>query len=380
METGECFSTHPLLSGISLENQIMANLNWPNDLLEWYSYNKRSMPWRDNPLPYYVWVSEVMLQQTQVDTVIPYFERFITKFPNLELLANADLQDVLKMWEGLGYYARARNFHKAVGIVIQELHGKIPDNFDDLRQLPGLGDYTAAAVASIAYGQKIPVVDGNVLRVFARFWGIKQDIKTNSVKTKIFNRLKTVIKPVESSDFNQSLMELGALICRPKHPLCPQCPIQNECIAFEKGITDKLPNVKRKAKVPTYQYGACVIWHGDKFLISKRENDVMLGGLWEFPGGRLDGKHNLQKQSYELVKSVTNFEFQILKNSYKIKHTYSHFKIELIAFKCELVDTESSPTRMIKHCNDLRWITFSEVINYPFDKATLKVIDQVARE
>ncbi len=353
---------------------MMANLNWANDLLEWYSCNKRSMPWRETPLPYYVWVSEVMLQQTQVDAVIPYFERFIAKFPDLTHLANSKLQDVLKMWEGLGYYARARNLHKAAAIVVNELGSVIPDNFDDLRQLPGLGDYTAAALASIAYGQKIPVVDGNVLRVFARFWGIRQDIKTSGVKTEIFNRLKIAIKSTNPSDFNQSLMELGALICRPKNPLCLQCPIQKECIAFRKGITDKLPNVKPKAKTSTYQYGACVIWHDDKFLISRRDNDKMLGGLWEFPGGRLEGKSNLKKQSYELVKSITNSEFNMLKNSYKIKHTYSHFKIELTAFKCELIDAESTVSKMIKQDGSLQWITLSEVINYPFDKATLKVL------
>ena len=337
------------------------------------------MPWRDNPLPYYIWVSEVMLQQTQVETVIPYFKRFITRFPDLNTLANSDFQDVLKMWEGLGYYARARNFHKAASLVIQEGNGVIPDNFEDLRKLPGLGDYTAAAVASIAFGQKIPVVDGNVLRVFARFWGIKEDIKTNSVKRHIFDRLKNVISTSRPSDFNQAIMELGALVCRPKNPLCPQCPLQKQCVAFKKNITDELPIIKKKAKIPTYIYGACVIWRGNRFLISRRDNDQMLGGLWEFPGGRLEGNLNLKKQSFELVEKITNLEFKMLKDFYKIRHTYSHFKKELTAYKCQLLEQKVIAGDVVDPEDNFRWITLSEVTNFPFDKATLKVIDKIIK-
>jgi A/G-specific adenine glycosylase len=202
-------------------------------LLEWFIKNQRPMPWRDDPQPYYVWLSEVMLQQTQVETVIPYFQRFVQAFPDVQALAAAEQQTVLKRWEGLGYYARARHLHKAAQAVVEQYNGELPQNVHDLQKLPGFGPYTAAAVSSIAFDQPVPVVDGNVLRVGCRFWGIATDIRHPRARTELQSRLQPFVSAMSPGVFNQALMELGALICRPQSPRCHGCPLAADCVAYQ---------------------------------------------------------------------------------------------------------------------------------------------------
>ena len=198
--------------------------DWSQRLLEWFAQYQRWMPWRHDPRPYTVWLSEIMLQQTQVDTVIPYFERFVQAFPNVQALAAADQQEVLKLWEGLGYYSRARNLHKAAQVVVAQYGGELPPDYQELQSLPGVGPYTAAAISSIAFGQPVPVVDGNVLRTFCRFWGIDSDIRQPRLRQQLQARLEPFVAQVPAAAFNQAIMELGALLCRPKSPHCAACP------------------------------------------------------------------------------------------------------------------------------------------------------------
>jgi A/G-specific adenine glycosylase len=347
-------------------------------LLAWYEqHGRKSLPWQANRNPYAIWISEIMLQQTQVVSVIPYFQKFMARFPTLDSLADAQLDEVLHLWSGLGYYARARNLHKAAAY-LHERKEKIPGHFNDLMTLPGLGEYTAAAIASIAFGQQVPAVDGNSVRVFTRFWGIKEDSRKQTVRKSIFERLKSIISSVDPSRFNQSVMELGALVCRPKDPQCVVCPLRKNCYAFEKNLTHCLPLRSKKKPVPTYEYGAAVIWDDNgKVLISRRKNNGMLGGLWQFPGGRQNVVRQSEVAIYDLVKQTVSVNFTVISEYCQVKHAYSHFKILLTAYKCELYSKRDRVAAAVDDEQVSKWIKFSDINQYPFDKASLKVIDVI---
>lgn len=323
-------------------------------------------------MPYAVWVSEIMLQQTQVDTVIPYFKRFMRQFPTVEALAQADLQTVLKAWEGLGYYSRARNLHRAAEQVVREYQGNLPRDYNELQKLSGLGPYTAAAVASIAFGVPVPVVDGNVLRVFARVWGIEDDIRSPKVRDTLFNRLMPIIQMVDPSTFNQAMMELGALVCKPK-PLCEQCPILKACVAFQTHRTQELPFKSKKAPTPHYEIAVGVIWKGDKLLIGRRRTDQMLGGLWEFPGGKRKPGETLAETAAREILEETSLKVKVGAPYMQVKHAYTHFKITLTAFHCDY----RSGTAMPHSTDELKWITLDEIEDYPFPKANKTVIEAI---
>jgi A/G-specific adenine glycosylase len=351
-------------------------MTWESRLVDWFKANQRVMPWRSSPQPYYVWVSEMMLQQTQVDTVIPYFTRFIKRFPTIESLATSPLDDVLKHWEGLGYYSRARNLHKAAGIVLSKHNAVLPSSYEDLQTLPGVGPYSAAAITSIAFNHPVPVVDGNVLRVFTRFWGIFENIMKQTTKKVLFHRLISSVESVNPSDFNQGIMELGALVCTPKKPKCEQCPLQCECVAFSTGQIDKLP-VKDKAKpVPHYTISVGVVWDNDKVLIGKRKEDQMLGGLWEFPGGKHEEGEDFSDTCIREIKEETGLDVEIEKQYCTIKHAYSHFKITLHAFKCQLI----GGLLEAKSASELKWVSLSEIDNYAFPKANKVVLSHIAED
>ncbi len=351
-------------------------MTWESRLIDWFKANQRVMPWRSNPQPYYVWVSEMMLQQTQVDTVIPYFNRFITRFPTVKSLAEAPLDDVLKLWEGLGYYSRARNLHKAAGIVVQGHKSILPSDYDELQTLPGLGPYCAAAITSIAFGHPVPVVDGNVLRVFTRFWGIFENITKQTTRKMLFNRLISSVESVDPSDFNQGIMELGALVCTPRNPTCDSCPLQSDCVAYATGHILKLP-VKDKAKpVPHYNISVGVVWLNNKVLIGKRKEDQMLGGLWEFPGGKHEEGEEFSDTCVREIKEETGLAIEIEKQYCIVKHAYSHFKITLHAFKCQVLGGELEA----KSASELKWVSLDDVDTYAFPKANKVVLEHLSKD
>lgn len=329
------------------------------------------MPWRDDPSPYKVWVSEIMLQQTQVATVIPYFGRFINRFPSFRALAEADLQSVLMLWEGLGYYSRARNLHAAAKLIIEEFGGEPPRTADELRQFPGIGPYTAAAIASIAFGAPVPSVDGNLLRVFSRFWGLETPLREKSLADDIRGRLSPLIGLVNPSHFNQAMMEIGALVCRPRNPLCDRCILSKYCVAFKTGRTTELPVVKPAVKLPHYRIGAGVVCKNGRILIARRHETQMLGGLWEFPGGKQLKKEPLKKTVAREVFEETGVRCRVVSSIVTVKHSYSHFKITLTAFWCRWLAGHARA----KASAELKWIRPSELKNYPMPRANRRVVD-----
>lgn len=348
----------------------MSKLKWPLQLLAWFDTHQRQMPWRDDPRPYYVWVSEAMLQQTQVDTVIPYFNRFIARFPDVHALAAADQQQVLKLWEGLGYYSRARNLHKGAQLICKEFDAVLPQSYEGLQEIPGVGPYIAAAIVSIAFGKPVPVVDGNVLRVFARFWGVAADIRDARTRIMFFERLTPIIATCDPSAFNQAMMELGALLCSPKTPKCGQCPLQKDCVAFATERTAELPFKTKKTPVPHYDIAVGVVWREGKILIARRKEDQMLGGLWEFPGGKIKAGELAQDTAVREVHEETGLRVRAHQKYCTIKHAYTHFKITLHAYACEVVSGRAKP-----HASDeLRWVTLDELNDHPFPTANKKVI------
>ncbi len=256
-------------------------------LINWYQHNARPLPWRETTDPYAILVSEVMLQQTRVDTVIPYYLRWMERFPTLKSLAEATEDEVLRVWEGLGYYSRARNLHKTAQVVLLNFDGVLPRSIEDLVRLPGIGAYTAGAVASIAFGMDEISVDANIRRVAARLFDLVEPLGTPSLEKKVREAIQTHLPPGNAGQYNQALMELGACVCTPHQPDCNNCPVQRFCLAFQQGLQENRP-VKNAAKsIPHYQVTAAVIWQDEKVLLAKRPASGLLAGMWEFPGGKL---------------------------------------------------------------------------------------------
>lgn len=346
-------------------------------LLAWYAKHKRSLPWRrDADDPYRVWISEIMLQQTQVATVIPYYERFLARFPNVQALANAKLDAVLKAWEGAGYYARARNLHRAAQEIVARFEGKLPSTVDELLTLPGIGRYTAGAIASIAFKRDAPVVDGNVARVLCRYFKIKRDPKKSTTQKELWTLAEMLVPHGRAGDFNQGLMELGATICTPRHPQCGACPLNRTCAARQLGLQNKLPTKSQRKKLPHYEIAVGVIWKRGKILIAKRFDQDLLGGLWEFPGGHRDKNESLHACVRREVKEELGIRVKVEKGFAIVDHAYSHFSITLHAFHCRW---RSGRPRAIG-CAAWKWIAPRKLDEYAFPKANRKVIALLTHE
>jgi len=345
-----------------------------NHLLDWYDQNKREMPWRDCDDPYKIWVSEIMLQQTRVDQATPYFNRFMEHFPNVNDLAKADQQEVLKVWEGLGYYSRARHLHAASKLVVQEFEGNVPDNWDDITELKGVGPYTASAVLSIAFQKKHAVVDGNVIRVLSRYLGIEDDVRSTFTKNAIQDAADELISEERPGDFNQAVMELGATVCTPSNPNCGECPIQGNCVAYKTAKTEEIPYKSSAKKRPHHQIGVGIVMNEDEeVLIALRPDDAMLGGMWEFPGGKQEEGENIKDTVKRELKEELDIDISITKPFMKLDHAYSHFKITLHAYLCELANGKPKP----KSSQEIRWIAINELSDYPFPKANRKLTEKL---
>lgn len=304
-------------------------------LLTWFSNHQRTLPWRNTYEPYQVWVSEVMLQQTRVDQMLPYFERFLRQFPTIQSLASATEEDVLKAWEGLGYYSRARHLRQSAQQIVTQKKGQIPQTIEELKQLPGFGDYIAAAVSSIAFNQPHAVMDGNVLRVFARFFGLHSDITDASTKTQ-FRKIAQQIVPTQNARFfNQALMELGALVCLPQNPLCGQCPLNEKCFARIKNQQHELPMRAKKNKRPTRTFAALLVKKQDALWLVQRKQKL-LQGLWEFP---LVEFQPLKDSLPELEKKIAErfgVSAKISSEIGKTTHDYTHFRQIVFLFEATL--------------------------------------------
>ena len=346
-------------------------------ILDWYEKNRRDMPWRNDKDPYRIWISEIMLQQTRVDQAWPYFERFISQFPTVYDLAKADQQQVLKAWEGLGYYSRARNLHAASKMIVEEYDGKLPEEYDEIIKLKGIGPYTAAAITSIAFGKANAVVDGNVIRVITRFYGIEEDVRKTGTTKQVQEHVNELISHEYPAEFNQGLMEIGSLVCTPTKPKCEECPISYDCVATKTAKTDTIPYKSPAKKKPHKHIGVGIIEGDDgKVLIALRPENVMLGGLWEFPGGKQEEGESIQQTVERELKEELGVEVHAYKEFMKLKHVYSHFSITLHAFNCKLLSGTPKP----KSSQEIRWVNISELEEYPFPKANKQLTEKLISE
>ena len=335
-----------------------------SELLNWFYQNKRTLPWRRGRTPYRVWVSEIMLQQTQVNTVIPYYKKWIKKYPTLKSFKESNFDDVIKIWEGLGYYSRCHNMFNAAKLI----NSTFPNNYDDLINLPGIGDYTAKTILAIAFKKNLVGIDTNLERIGYRILGLKTKTKRNQ---------KRVIKYLEENqctnnpgDYNEALMDLGSSLCKASITYCNQCPLKNICKAYTSSSPILYPTPKVRKKIPIYDVAVSVIEYKNKILITKRLNKNFLPGLWEFPGGKIEKNETAIETIVREVKEETNLTVSNPIFLGNIKHKYSHFGVNISLF--------ISFPKSIKSLNlsqEYRWIRMKDILNYPLPKANHKMLD-----
>lgn len=330
-------------------------------LLSWYRTNGRDLPWRGAGDPYAIWVSEIMLQQTQVRTVIPYYARWMARFPTVEALAEASEQEVLLAWEGLGYYSRARNLHRAAKIVVREYSGRLPPDVPGLLALPGIGPYTAGAISSIAFGTDSIALDGNSRRVFARLFNISEPADGPEAESQLQEAAQTHLPSGRAGEYLQALMDLGATVCLARAPRCPDCPLEARCQARQLGVQGERPVKRPRPAVPTRVRAAAVIVQDGKVLLSRRPSSALLGGLWEFPNVPVDGEPN--QQLAPALEMAYGLRVKPGSPLATIRHAYTHFRVVVHAFLCE---PRSIPA-------DLIWVEASSLQDYPMGKVDRQI-------
>ena len=322
-----------------------------------------------------------MLQQTQVETVLPYYDRFLAAWPNVEALANAEEQHVLRLWEGLGYYRRALNLHHSAKMIVDQYDGEVPRDVRELLKLPGVGAYTAAAIASIAYGESVAAMDGNIRRVYARLYVVGDYLGEKETEAKLHALAEKTLSRERPGDFNQALMDLGAMICLPRNPLCADCPLIKSCLAFKQGLANELPRRKAKAKVPHWVVTAAVIQEGEKVLIAQRAKGDLLGGMWEFPGGKLEESDLSLKDGLkrEILEEL-GVHIDVGEPLGVYKHAYTHYKITLHAFLSRLQAGESlSSQHGEPECETFEWVLPKDLSQYPMGKVDRLISERLLK-
>ncbi|MCR1874133.1 A/G-specific adenine glycosylase [Mammaliicoccus lentus] len=333
-----------------------------HDLLKWFDENQRQMPWRETKNPYYIWLSEVMLQQTQVNTVRPYYNAFIERFPTIEALSTTNEEDVLKYWEGLGYYSRVRNFHEAVKEVHNKYNGKVPDDPESFQSLKGVGPYTNAAVMSIVHNHPLPAVDGNVLRVWSRLTCNDADIAQPKTK-KMFEKELQPFVETKSGDFNQAMMELGATICTPKKPICILCPVQKHCEAFAEGVVSELPVKKKKIKKKTIDYDVLYITNREGQILIRKRDTKLLNGMWEFPMFEQDTSIDAIEDELDAVITIEN------EPVIQTKHVFTHMTWNMKVYKAYMQKENIKPP--------YKWMNKNEKDTLSFSTSMTKIFTQM---
>ena len=322
-------------------------------LLNWYDAHKRILPWRDISNPYATWVSETMLQQTRVETVLSYYKRFLTAFPTVEALAAAEEAEVLKLWEGLGYYSRARNLHAGARQVVDDFGGVIPQTTAELAKIKGIGPYTAGAIASIAYGQPVPAVDGNVIRVVSRLRGIRENVGIPSVKRQLEAEAAALIPAARPGDFNQALMDLGSGVCVPGTPDCAACPLRAMCSAFAEGDPEELPQLPRKNPPKPMDYDVCLIVQDGKALMRQR-TETMLNGLWVYP--MVDGHHTIKGLPAQ-VKKLTGLTVERIEDAGAARHVFTHQIWNMRLYTMQVEKGQQKPGWRFVSLDEMRALT-----------------------
>lgn len=347
-------------------------------LLHWWDADHADLPWRRSKNPYAIWISEIMLQQTQIATVIPYYERWMTQFPTIQDVAAASLDDVLKLWEGLGYYSRARNLHAAAQQVVNENNGRIPTTAKQLQTLKGIGRYTAGAIASIAFDEPAPVLDGNVIRVFSRLTDLADDVTISTTKKHLWQLAEAIVPAKRAGDFNQALMELGQQVCVPQKPMCLLCPLAEHCLARQRGTQLERPIKPPRKNTPHYDVVAGIIWEqgtaapdrNARFLIAKRPLNGLLGGLWEFPGGKQEEGETLPEALQREITEELDMTIKVGAFQTSVKHAYTHFRITLHAFHATHINGIPQHLGVADHA----WVTLEELEQYAFAVTDQKII------
>lgn len=335
-------------------------------LIPWFRRHRRDLPWRKNRTPYRVWVSELMLQQTRVDTVVGYYRAWMRRFPSLRSLAAAEPDDVLRAWEGLGYYSRARNAHRTARLLVREKGGRFPRTLEGLRALPGVGAYTAAAVGSLALGLDVAVVDGNVIRVLARLYGVAEDVGRPVVRARIAALAEAHLVPGRAGEINEATMELGAMVCTPRNPRCGVCPLRDVCRAVQTDDPERFPVRTPRKPVPHIEVGAGVVVNrAGWFLLGRRPEQAMLGGLWEFPGGRREAGESVMECIVRELHEELRIRVRVGPLLAVVPHAFSHFTMDLHAYWARI--DRGRPFAV--GCSAYRWVQGRDLTRYPMPKA-----------
>ncbi len=341
----------------------------------WFEQSARKLPWRGIDDPYRIWLSEVMLQQTRVDQARPYYEKFVDKYPSIEDLALADRDELMRDWEGLGYYARARNVHRAALMVVNDMGGRFPDSRAEIMRLPGVGSYTAAAVLSIAFDEPLAVVDGNVTRVISRLFEVGLDQRSTEGRRAIQRLANDLLVEDRPGAFNEAMMELGATICTPRQPACDRCPIAEACRAFANDTVPDYPPPRRRRAIPHHEIALGIICdrHARVFIQQRPENGL-LGGLWEFPGGKIEEGETPEDAVRREVAEETGATISVAATLPTVKHAYSHFTVRLHPCICRLIGRAPSTGL------PFRWASVNELNDYAFPRANRRIIDSVIED
>ncbi len=338
-------------------------------LLAWYDANRRDLPWRRTRDPYRILVAEYLLQRTRIVSGTPYYERFLARFPSVQDLAGASLDDVLAVWEGLGFYGRARNLHAAARAIVERFGGRVPRTFDELASLPGMGPYTAGAVASIAFGVPVPAVDGNVTRVIARLFRIRDDARKASARHRIAEIARRLVSPNRPGAFNQAIMELGATVCTPTSPACDRCPLESACFARAAGEEKQLPMREAARRVPTVPVAFALVRSADRVLLVRRPGDGLLAGLWSLPGGEAPSG-NPRDAIASLVETQTGLRVRAVGEAARVTHRFSHRRWSGAVYRCEV----SGDTRP---CDAARWMSRGQVRSVPMVSFHRKLLESI---
>ena len=358
---------------IKKSKSIRQNL-FRNALLKWYKSRKRDLPWRKTKESYEILVSEIMLQQTRVETVLPYYKAWMKKFGTIKRLARASNDQVLMLWEGMGYYSRARNLRLAAQEIVRNYNGKIPCSYEALLQLPGIGKYTAGAVVSIAFNERVPAIDGNVRRVLSRLFCLPPSSSKDKTYREFAMDLMGTAPP---SEFNQAMMEIGALICVAKNPRCPVCPVRFSCKAYSRGVQFRFPARRISKKIEEIEVVLGIIINNGVVYIQKRPPQGLFAGLWEFPGGKVELGESPEKALHrELKEELGINSVRIFGYGEAVRHNYTRFRVKLHPFIC-LAQRRFSPKSKKR---EFRWILRNELKNYAFPAANRKIIQTLSKD
>ena len=359
------------------KGKIVDKSAFQNDLINWFDHAARDLPWRKTYDPYHVWISEVLLQQTQMERGVAYFNRWLERFPDVQAVANGSEDEVLKLWEGLGYYARARNLHAAARIIVEHHNGIVPCDHKELLQLPGVGPYTAAAVASIAGNRDVALVDANVERIYARIFDIDANVKKGEGKKRISAIANEYLPEGRARKYNQAIMELGGLICNPRLAKCAECPVSNYCRARENNTVHLRPVLPVKKKTVIIEMVTGILVNNGQLFIQQRKREDIWGGLWEFPGGTLEDGEDAGTALIREYHEETAFEVEPVEDIVTVTHHYMHYKVVLHCYFCRFKEgySANASTPVLTAAQRSKWVGVNELEEYGFPAGHRKLLE-----